>query len=56
MVLRRAKPYGKIFEPFFGCRNWPGCGWTQQAIYDEIEQRWKAVEPYDPEWGWPGEL
>ncbi len=56
MILREPKPYGNIFEPFYGCRNWPGCDGTLHADYDEIERRWKPAAQYDPDWGWPGEL
>ena len=56
MILRRPNPLGNIFEPFFGCRNWPGCDKTLRAEYDEIERRWKPVDDYDVHWGWPGEL
>ncbi len=55
MVLRLPKRW-QDFEPFYGCRDWPDCKGTRPAVFDIFERRYKEIERYDPDWGWPGEL
>lgn len=44
MVLRRPKPGGKQFEPFWGCNRYPDCRGTRSIDLDgkpvEDEEEW----------------